>query len=120
MPESLTLWLDHYLVDYRPLLLRNRKIAHLWISIRSTPMKDNSVYYRVTACTERLIGSPINPHLFRDCAATTVAELAPEDIGIVSRILGHSNLSTAELYYNQASMIIAGRRYHQALEQFRR
>src|SRR5258705_4229657 len=119
MPESLTQWLDHYLATYRPLLLRNRKMAHLWISIRSTSMKDNSVYCRVTACTKRLIGSTINPHLFRDCAATTIAELAPEDIGIISRILGHANLSTAELYYNQASMIIAGKRYHEALEELR-
>jgi integrase/recombinase XerD len=119
MPEALTSWLDHYIAIYRPLLLRNRQTSPLWISIRSTPMKDNSIYYRVTACTERLIGSPINPHLFRDCAATTIATFAPEDIGIISRILGHSNLATAERSYNQAGMLSAGRRWHQALEKFR-
>jgi integrase len=119
MPESLTPWLDHYLATYRLLLLRDRKSARLWISIRSTHMVDNSIYYRVTTCTKRFIGSPINPHLFRDCAATTIAELAPEDVGIISRILGHSNLATAELYYNQAGMVIVGRRYHQALEALR-
>lgn len=119
MPEALTPWLDHYLATYRPLLLRDRKRPHLWISIRSTPMVDNSVYYRVTATTKRLIGSPINPHLFRDCAATTIATFAPEDIGIISRILGHSNLATAERSYNQAGMLIAGKRYHQALQKFR-
>jgi len=119
MPEALTPWLDHYLATYRPLLLRDRKRPHLWISIRSTPMVDNSIYCRVAATTKRLIGSAINPHLFRDCAATTIAELAPEHIGIVSRILGHSNLATAEKNYNQAGMISAGRRWHQALEKFR-
>jgi integrase/recombinase XerC len=82
-------------------------------------MPDNSVYCRVTETTERLLGRPINPHLLRDCAATTIAELAPEHIGIISRILGHSSLATAERHYNQAGMISAGKRHHQALEKFR-
>ena len=119
MPERLTPWLDHYLATYRPLLLRDRKTPRLWISIRSTPMVDNSIYYRVTATTKHLIGRPINPHLFRDCTVTTVAELAPEDIGIVLRILGHSSFATMDRYYNQARMITAGRRWHRALEKFR-
>ena len=119
LPECLTPWMDLYLGVYRPLLLRKRTTEYLWISIRSTPMVDNSIYCRVTECTKRLLGRPINPHLFRDCAATTVAELAPEHIGIISRILGHSNLATAERHYNQAGMISASGRYHQAIEQFR-
>jgi integrase len=119
MPEDLTPWLDHYLAAYRALLLRGKTTERLWISTRSTPMVDNTVYCRVTNCTERLVGRRINPHLFRNCAATTTAEFAPEDIGIVSRLLGHSTPRTAEFYYNQARMISAGRRYHHALEEFR-
>jgi integrase len=119
MPASLTPWLDHYLSIYLPLLLRGRQRSRLWISIRSTPMDDNSVYYSVVRCTERLIGKPINPHLFRDCVATIIAELAPKEVRIISKILRHSNLSTVEDYYNQAGMLSAGRRYHEALEEFR-
>jgi integrase/recombinase XerD len=119
MPEALTSWLDLYISVHRPLLLRGRKSPRLWISTRSTPMVDNSIYYRVKACTERLVGHPLNPHLFRDCAATTIAELAPEDIGIISRILGHSSLRSAELHYNQAGMLAAGSRYHRTLDEIR-
>ena len=119
LPASLTPWLDHYLAVYRPLLLKGGESKRFWISMRATAMVDNSTYYRVTACTRRLIGKPINVHLFRDCVATFVADVAPEEIRIISRILGHSTLRTAEQYYNQAGMLRAGRRYHQALEGFR-
>ena len=47
MPVSLTPWLDRYLSVYRPLLLRGRKSHRLWISTRSTPMVDNTIYCRV-------------------------------------------------------------------------
>ena len=119
MPEILTLWLDRYLNVYRPMLLRGAKTSRLWISIRSTPMVDNSIYYRVTHLTDRLIGRPINPHLFRDCVATFVAEQAPKDAAIISRILGHADLSTAEDHYNQAGMVSAQLRYLEAVQQIR-
>jgi integrase/recombinase XerD len=82
-------------------------------------MVDNSIYDRVTTVTERLIGRPINPHLFRDFAATFIAEQAPAEVRIISRILGHTDLRTAEDYYNQASMLSAHKRYTDTLAQIR-
>ena len=58
---------------------------------------------------------PINPHLFRDCAATTIAIEDPEHVRIASQILGHRSAATTERYYNQAQTIDAARRYQDFL-----
>lgn len=120
MPEALTVWIDRYLALYRLLLLRGCTSNRLWISTRSAPMVDNTVYCRVTHTTKQLIGKSINPHLFRDCVATFVAEEMPEDYMIIARILGHATLATAEEHYNHAGMLSAQARYLEALARLRR
>lgn len=119
LPLSLTHWIDLYLSVCRPALLRDRSSPRLWISMRSTPMTDNSIYFRVVEVTAATIGRPINPHLFRDCVATFIAEQAPEQIRIVSRILGHATLESAEDHYNQAGSLSAQARYLDALAKLR-
>ena len=51
----------------------------------------------------------INPHLFRDCAATTIAIEDPPHVRIASQLLGHRTFSTTEKYYNQARGLEASR-----------
>ena len=72
-------------------------------------MTDNGIYDRIVARTREGLGQPINPHLFRDCAATSVAIDDPAHIGIASRLLGHRNGSTTGRYYNQARGVEASR-----------
>jgi integrase/recombinase XerD len=120
LPEALTIWFDHYLAFHRLLLLRGKEGERLWITIRSTPMVENTIYCRVTCLTRRLVGRPINPHLFRDCVATFIAEELPEEVRIVARVLGHATLATSEHHYNQAGMLSAQRRYLDALAQLRK
>jgi len=115
MPKTLTTWVELYLGTHRPLLLRGTETTRLWISIRATPMEDNSIYYRVRHLTHRLVEKRLNPHLFRDCAATFIAEEAPEQVRIIARLLGHSTLATSEKYYNQANMLSAQKRYLDAI-----
>lgn len=118
MPQALTVWLDRYIDAQWPLLLSGAVCDHLWISTRSTPIVDNTIYCRVTYTTERLLGSPINPHLFRDCAATFIAEELPEQVKIIARILGHATLATSEDHYNHAGMLSAQRRYFDAWRRY--
>jgi len=110
------IWLDRYIATHRPLLLRGGASDHLWVNIRATPMQENSICYQVCAVTERLLGRRISPHLFRDCAATFIAEQAPEQVRIIARILGHSTLRASENNYNQAGMLSAQQRYLAVLE----
>ena len=44
-------------------------------------------------------GRTINPHLFRDCAATSITIEAPEHVRIAARVLGHATLQTTERHY---------------------
>ncbi len=116
MPASLTIWLDRYIATHSSLLFRKVASDHLWVNIRATPMQENSIYYQVCRVTKRLLGHRINPHLFRDCAATFIAEQAPEQVRIIARILGHSTLRASEEHYNQAGMLSAQQRYLAVLE----
>jgi integrase/recombinase XerD len=120
-PEALTAALTTYLDTYRPILyrLRNRWTrpvgVALWVSTHGSPMCQTAVYETIVGRTGTAFGRPINPHLFRDCAATSIAIEDPEHVRIASQILGHRSASTTERYYNQARTIEAARRYHDFL-----
>jgi len=73
----------------------------------------------IVARTAEAYGKPINPHLFRDCAATSIAIEDPEHVRVASLILGHRSAATTERYYNQAQAIDAARRYQAFLVAFR-
>jgi integrase/recombinase XerD len=81
----------------------------LWLSMYGPPMTDSGIYDRIVARTREGLGQPINPHLFRDCAATSVAIDDPAHVGIASRLLGHRSASTTERYYNQTRGVEASR-----------
>jgi hypothetical protein len=61
------------------------------------------------ARTRARFGHPVNPHMFRDAAATSIAIEDPAHVGMVAAILGHTNPQTAERFYNQAGSLEAGR-----------
>ena len=83
-------------------------------------MKGKTIYDRITTVTERAFGVSINPHLFRDCAVTSVAIDDPEHIGIAAPILGHTDPRTTEKHYIQANAIVAGRRLRKSVDTMRK
>lgn len=111
--------LEVYLEAYRPILLDGRESDALWISVRKGPMKEQAVYDQIVHTTKKLFGHPINPHLFRDCALTTLATDDPTHVRVGARLLGHSSLKTGEKHYNQATMNTAVAAYHGTLAQLR-
>jgi integrase/recombinase XerD len=114
-PEMLVPHLQTYLADHRSdiaALRGSHKGASsdaLWLSMYGPPMTDNGIYDRIVARTREALGQPVNPHLFRDCAATSVAIDDPAHIGIASHLLGHRTGSTTERHYNQARGVEASR-----------
>ena len=99
LPGELVPHFHRYLEVYRPILLHGRVTDPLWIATRGKQMSDQAVRQQVNAVTKQRIGVAITPHLFRDCAATSIAMDNPEHAEIVSRILGHAALKTAEKHY---------------------
>ena len=83
-------------------------------------MTGEAIYDQICKHTCEAFGFSISPHLFRDCAVTTIATRDPKHAGIASDLLGHADLRTTERYYNQASQIEAGRTHQSALMTMRR
>jgi hypothetical protein len=73
-PAELTPYIDRYLEVYRPLLLARAKqptaTRRLWINSGGGVMDISAIHYQIKIQTKRAFGHSINPHLFRDCAAT--------------------------------------------------
>jgi integrase/recombinase XerD len=120
-PEFLMPALEQWLANWRPILLGltgrwARPIGNaLWISADGSPMTQQSIYDRIVKRTRAAFGRGINPHLFRDCAATTLAYADPKHVGIAAALLGHRSFATTERYYLRARMGEASRRMQQHL-----
>ncbi len=119
-PVNLETALERYLADYRPALAA--KGAHhgsaggaLWISQDGGALTAFGINQAICRLTKAAFGAHINPHLFRDCAATMIAIDDPDHVHIIPAILGHSSMATSERHYNQARSLEAGRRYHATL-----
>ncbi len=124
-PQALNSVLATYLATYRPILcrLRNRWTrpvgTALWVSTHGSPMGERALYDVIVGQTKTAFGRSVNPHLFRDCAATSIAIEDPEHVRMASQILGHRSAATTERYYNQARTIDAARRYQDFLIRLR-
>jgi integrase len=116
-PQGLAIHLEYYLSEIRPVLAARRGRwmrpagDALWLSTDGSPMSIKAIYDRVIINTRAALGRSINPHLFRDCAATSVAIDDPVHVGIASQLLGHRGCSTTERHYNQARGVEACRQF---------
>jgi len=120
--ELLRQRLFRYVQHHRPALTRRRKSGklptdYLWVSAQGTPLE--TISPRVAKATG-LSGTPIRPHMFRTCAATTVAIRAPKDIHIITPILDHSGPAIGERHYNMAGSLEASRAYARVVNDLRR
>jgi integrase len=115
VPEWITPFLEGYLREARPKFLGATQHDGLWASTKGGPLTDKAIYRIITARTRAAFGEPVNPHLFRSCAATTIAILDPGRIGVARDLLGHVSLATTHAHYNKARSIEASRLYAKAL-----
>lgn len=120
--------LSFYLSHVRPRLMAEGPVpvsqhaalqGPLWISTRGTAMSSHALYYAITRVSERLLGAPLNPHLLRDCAVSTITSNAPDFTLAAARVLGHSQLSTTLTHYDQASMLKAAQRHADIVEEIK-
>ncbi len=109
LPGRLTPYIDLYISKWRPSLLGPQTSDRMWISTGGTALPAKSHYRRIVKRTKAAFGIEISPHLFRDCAATSIAIEDPGHVQITAGILGHTTLNTSQRYYNQAHMLEAGR-----------
>lgn len=120
-PSELNGPLSLYLQTHRPILSArsgrwSKPIDNaLWVSSHGSPMTEMAIYDRICLHTADAFGLGINPHLFRDAAATTLAILDPEHVRVSAPLLGHRTFSTTERYYQQAKSFEAHAAYIDAV-----
>ena len=109
-----------YIRDIHPQLYAGGvgKDAPLWPSLaRKKPrMTEQGIYTRITQVTEKHLGQPVSPHLFRDAAATFITELTPEQAALAGAVLQHRNLATTVKHYIHGQQHSAARAYHLAID----
>ena len=125
LPRPLTHPLQHYIDEVRPELMEQHGRwktdvgRQLWVGEGGSEMKKGRISRRICQRTEDRFGHPITPHLFRDAAATSIAELDPKHVEMIRDILGHASLATAEAHYNHAGSLEATRRLQHAVADLR-
>jgi integrase len=126
LPPNVVPWLEAYLSCHRPLLATRNGRWHkeagerLWLSAHGSPLTQIALYDRVTKQSLKQLGVAINPHQFRDIAASTIASHAPEYVHAAAPLLGHSSLRTTEKYYRIAKAQEGHKTYIKTIERKRR
>jgi integrase/recombinase XerD len=113
-------FLDRYLDHHRPRLLQGRHSDRLWSNAFGEDLRPNRINQMVKRFTYARFGIGLNPHRFRTCAASSIAELEPNLVRIIQPLLAHWGPRTAEIYYNKARMIGASQKHARVIEMLRR
>ncbi len=96
-------WLEKYLRHSRPELLRDGREEALFLSQRGQMMTRQAFWYRVHRyALESGIDKPLSPHVLRHAFATHLINHGA-DLRVVQMLLGHSDLSTTQIYTHVAN-----------------
>ena len=117
VPDRIVPFLERYLREVRPMYPAAAQHDGLWCSTKGGPLTDKAIYRIITDRTRAAFGQPVHPHLFRACAATTIAILEPARIGVARDLLGHASISTTHAHYNKARSIESSRLYAKILDE---
>lgn len=109
LPTSLAPYLQVYLDRVRESFCNAHTDEALWLEFMGAPLRCHSIYGRIILVTKRLLGVGINPHLLRDCAATSLSTESPAAARSAAALLGHRYFSTTERYYVRANQLDASR-----------
>lgn len=125
LPRQLTGPLQHYIEEVRPGFIRQHGRwktdvgNRLWVGEGGSALETRRIAARICRRTEERFGRSIPPHLFRDAAATSIAEQDAAHVQMIRAILGHASLATAESHYNHAGSLEAARRLQHAVADLR-
>lgn len=104
MGEEAARWLERYLREARPVLLNNIPDEIVFPSTRAQPMTRQTFWYRIKYWAEVAgIQAELSPHTLRHAFATHLLNHGA-DLRVVQLLLGHSDLSTTQIYTHVAKL----------------
>ena len=102
MGEEAVSWINRYLVEGRPKLLRRRSTDAVFITARGGPMTRQAFWHNLKRHA-RIGGiqTVLSPHTLRHAFATHLLNHGA-DLRVVQMLLGHADLSTTQIYTHVA------------------
>lgn len=96
--EEAISWVERYMREARPLLLGGRPSDVLFPSLRGEQMTRQTFWHRIKHHARVAgIGKSLSPHTLRHAFATHLLNHGA-DLRVVQMLLGHSDLSTTQIY----------------------